>query len=396
MLCRFYKNTFPYSVHLMVLMLLSCFASIAQDSTIVSKTDTVPPADTAKKNSSKFDKFNQKAEKLFKIIPVPLASYSTEAGTTLGLAKFNLFNLSKKDTISKPSRISGVVSYSTKGRINASIANDLSFDENRWLIISYINYKRTPEYIYGIGNDVTRDNEEEVSVDRIKFVTNPMRLIAKNLYFGAALDLADYFKIEVDSTGYLVKNNVPGTEGGTCIGAGLSMAYDSRDNRYNPYKGHFILTDILFYEPWMGSKYQFIKFELDGRTYFNPWLRHIIAAQATTTYTSGTVPFFELAKMGGDKKMRGYYEGAIRDKVLVDAQVEYRMPVWNIFGIAGWIGTGRVADYYGHLKPSGFWLSYGGGLRIRVDTKNNTNLRVDCGFGPHGVRGFYVDFGEAF
>ena len=57
-----------------------------------------------------FDSFNKKAEHLFKIIPVPIISYSQEAGQILGLAKFNAFQLSKKDTISQPSKISESVS----------------------------------------------------------------------------------------------------------------------------------------------------------------------------------------------------------------------------------------------------------------------------------------------
>ncbi len=387
------KCSYNYLKLAVVVMATGFFYSInsamAQDSVAISATDTT-------RKESKFDKFNKKAEALFKVIPVPLISFSSDAGTTIGLAKFNLFHPSKKDTLSKPSKISGVVTYSTKGRINASLSNDLILRENKYLIISYINYKRTPEYIFGIGNDVSRKDKEEISVDRIKFVTNPMRLVVKNLYVGLALDASDYFNIKADSNSFLIKDNVTGLEGGPNIGLGVSVALDNRDNRYNAYKGHFILTDVLFYEPWLGSKYQYWKFDFDARKYINPWLKHVIAIQATTTYTNGNVPFYELAKLGGPEKMRGYYEGAIRDKVLVDAQVEYRMPVWNIFGVVGWIGTGRVADKYSNLTLNGFWLSYGGGLRIRVDTKNNTNLRFDCGFGPHGIRGFYIDFSEAF
>ena len=43
-----------------------------------------------------------------------------------------------------------------------------------------------------------------------------------------------------------------------------------------------------------------------------------------------------------------------------------------------------------------FHLSYGPGLRIMVDSKHKTNLRFDFGFGPSGIQGFYVNFGEAF
>ena len=100
--------------------------------------------------------------------------------------------------------------------------------------------------------------------------------------------------------------------------------------------------------------------------------------------------------LGGEDKMRGYYKGALRDHVLVDCQLEYRLPIWNIFGMTAFVGTGRVAESYSDVSPDGFWLSYGLGVRIRVDTKHNTNLRFDCGFGPDGVNGFYINFAEAF
>jgi outer membrane translocation and assembly module TamA len=108
------------------------------------------------------------------------------------------------------------------------------------------------------------------------------------------------------------------------------------------------------------------------------------------------VPFYDLALLGGEDRMRGYYKGALRDKVLFDTQVEFRMPVWNIFGITTWVGTGRVADSYKNMSLNGLWLSYGGGIRIRVDSENNANLRLDMGFGPNGVSGFYFNFAEAF
>ena len=118
--------------------------------------------------------------------------------------------------------------------------------------------------------------------------------------------------------------------------------------------------------------------------------------QATTTATGGNVPFYDLALLGGDSKMRGYYQGAFRDNVLVDAQVEYRMPIWKIFGMTTWIGTGRVADKYSNMALDGFKVSYGVGLRIKVDSKNNTNLRLDFGFGGNGIKGTYINFAEAF
>lgn len=369
-----------------IFLTLTINGTFAQSDTLEKPKDSL----------SKFDKFNKKAEKLFKIIPVPIVSYSSEAGNVLGLAKFNAFNPVKKDTISKPSKISELLSFSSKGRVNAVVANDLILKENKYIIISFFSYREIPEYLFGIGNDVSIDNLEEISTQQIRFKTNPMIRVHKNVYLGGILDIADYIKVEADSTSFLVRDQVTGLKGGTNFGLGLSLEFDSRDNRYNPYNGAFASAQFVFNEKSLGSAYQYTRFELDLRKYFNPWLNHVIALQATTTSLGGDAPFYNLALLGGANKMRGYYQGALRDKVLVDTQVEYRMPVWNIFGVVGWVGTGRVAPSYKKLSFEGFWPSYGAGLRVKVDSKNKINLRLDFGFGKDGIHGTYISFAEAF
>lgn len=369
-----------------LLLLLSVNGTLAQTDEPEKSNDSL----------SKFDKFNKKAEALFKVIPVPIISYSSEAGNTFGLAKFNAFQPEKKDTISMPSKISGVFTMSSNGRVNFSVANDLILKENKYMILSFFNYREVPQYVFGIGNDVSIDDIEEISTKRIRFKTNPMVRVKENLYVGGILDIANYRKIETDSTSFLVRDQVTGINGGTNIGLGLSLAYDTRDNRYNPYKGEFISSQLLFNKKAWGSAYGYTRFELDLRKYFNPWHEHVIALQATTTSLGGNVPFYELAFLGGSEKMRGYYEGALRDKVLFDTQIEYRMPVWNIIGVAAWVGTGRVAKSYKEMSLDGFWPSYGAGLRLKVDSKNNINLRIDMGFGKGDIEGLYISFAEAF
>src|SRR6187397_1009909 len=125
---------------LIALLLVFGFQVVhAQIDSTATRTDS-----TAPKKMSGFDKFNVKMERLFKIIPVPIISYSTEAGNTFGLAKNNIINISKKDTISKPSRLSEVITFSTKGRINFSVATELIFKENKYIILAYFNYRKQP------------------------------------------------------------------------------------------------------------------------------------------------------------------------------------------------------------------------------------------------------------
>lgn len=345
---------------------------------------------------SKFDRMNKKAEKFFKVAPVPIISYSTEAGNTFGLAKFNAFHPVKKDTISKPSKLSEVATFSTKGRVNVSVSNDLILKENKYMFLSFFNFKKLPESMLGIGNDVSRDSVEQVTTDRIKFSSIALIRVQKNLYAGISFDISNYFSIQTDSNSFLIRDNVSGLHGGVDVGIGFSAALDSRDNRYNAAKGAFVLLNIIGYPSFLGGDYQFGKIELDMRKYFNPWLKHVVAVQATTTFISGDVPFYDMAMLGGEDKMRGYYKGALRDKCLFDAQVEYRMPIWKIFGLTTWVGTGRVADEYKNLSFNDLWLSYGVGARIKVDSESDINLRIDMGFGPDGVSGFYLNFAEAF
>src|SRR6187399_3241937 len=76
----------------------------------------IAPDTAAAKDTAKEKTMSQKMETLFKYIPVPMYSYSSEGGNLFGLAKFNSFQLSKKDTVSEASILSGVASATTKGR----------------------------------------------------------------------------------------------------------------------------------------------------------------------------------------------------------------------------------------------------------------------------------------
>ncbi|HEY2647958.1 MAG TPA: BamA/TamA family outer membrane protein [Puia sp.] len=373
------------------MLLVCCDRIFAQSSAELSKDSL--SRQSAKKDSSGFDRFNAKGEALFKILPVPIYSYSPEAGNIFGLAKFNVLNLSKKDTISKASKLSGVFTASTLGRINASIATQLVFDENKYVIISYVNYKKEPEYIWDIGNTITETPDQDM-INRFVFAATALRLVAKDFYVGIPFEVADYFGITTDSNSVLIKENAVGLQGGTSVGVGIAAAYDTRDNRYNSRRGSYIIGTTIFY-PGSWGPYAFSKFSLDARK-FLPWKKNVIAGQVTTSYANGNVPFYELSELGGDSQMRGYYQGGLRDNVLVDAQVELRLHVWNIFGIVGWFGIGQVQHSYSQVAMDQFHLSYGPGLRIRVDSKHDTNLRFDFGFGPGGIQGFYVNFGEAF
>ncbi len=365
---------------------VTSFLVKAQNDTIDLKLDSL----------TKFEYFNQKAEALFKVLPVPLYSYSTEAGHIIGLAKYNLIRLTEKDTISQPSKLSELVTISTKGRVKVAVSTDFIWGENKYMDLGNIIFKKQPELFYGIGNDISKNKYENITYTNFTFQNQIYQRVKKYFYLGLGFDIADYTKIEFDSTSDLNTKTIKDTKPNTNFGIVLSSFFDTRNNRYNPLKGSYFQIKYTFYPSLLGNQYLYTKFLFDFRKYYNPWFKHVIALQATTEFREGNVPFYDLAMMGGDAKMRGYYFGSFRDRTLLDTQIEYRMPVWNIFGIAGWLGTGRVAENYGKMDLDKFHLSYGLGLRIKVDSENNTNLRFDWGYGSNGMHGFYINFAEAF
>jgi len=403
---------------LLVLQLLPCPSSLLhaspadtggeQEETSAAEEEPEPQDESGEvdpdleKLPSTFQRMNDKAEAFFKVWPVPIVYYGSETGTVLGLAKFNLFQLSKKDEISPPSKLEGIVTFSSEGQMALAGAATLNFAEDIWMYRGGFLYQDFPEYFFGIGNDVSVSDKEDLTLTNLTLDNQLLRRVGKHLYFGGVYNFHDYFEIEKEEGSALDREEITGRDGGISSGVGLTLIHDSRDNRYNASEGHFLHLSATTYKDFIGSDFEYDDYSLDARTYFVPWKDHILAFQFYTGLQHGDVPFYSLNKLGGQKRMRGWYEGALRDKAIIDAQVEYRMPIWLVFGVTGFVGAGRVAEDYSAMSFDDIHLSYGFGLRIMLDSENQTNLRIDFGFGPdYGeddspVRAFYINFAEAF
>ncbi|PCI92970.1 MAG: hypothetical protein COB15_17085 [Flavobacteriales bacterium] len=356
-----------------------------------------------KDSLTKFQKFNIKAERLFKILPVPVSSYSSETGAVLGLAKYNLVTLIKSDTISTAAKFNELVSVSSEGQYKLTFGNNLYFHSNKYHLIGEANFIKFPEYFSGIGNDSKDKILEEVEIEKLSF--NNSILIGCNkkntLYAGVHQKYSNYLSVEKIYRSLSEQSNVlrqieyPGHEGGVVSGLGGGVVYDDRDNRYNASNGNFLSASYLLYDKFLGSKYALSSLELDFRRYFNPFKDQVLAMQFYVKSNFGTVPFYSLAMMGGGNRMRGYYLGRIRDKVEADFQLEYRAHVWSVFGLTAFCSAGRVASDISSLSTDNLWYAGGFGLRIMVDKENKANLRIDFGYGENS-HALIIGFTEAF
>ncbi len=375
---------------LILLFLLSVY-TFSQNKT--TKTDT-----TKQSFGDKFNSFNKKAEEAFKILPFPMITYARETGWVFGLVKYNMVSLVKGDTISPASSFSELISLSTTGMAKAVVGSNMFFANNSIWLKAEVYYIDYPEYILGTGNDVRAEDIESINTERFAF--NNAFLYALNkertLYAGIYQNYENYLKVDKDSTSFLVKENYTGKDGGVSSGFGFGFAYDTRDNRFNATRGIFIEGNMLAYGKYVKTNFSYNSYKLDVRKYFSLSKSQVIAMQMRTISNYGTVPFYSLAKLGGTESMRGYYLGALRDKVLFDSQLEYRLHIWNIFGMVAFAGAGRVAPDYNSLNFRDLWYSGGVGLRIMVDSRNRANLRIDYAIGEYGANAVVLGFTEAF
>ena len=390
---KHFVNT-EYSVSAIVLsVLLIAFMVFPSQLSAQDKVDN----DTIKEQST-FDKFNAAAMKVFKYVPYPMVTYANETGTVFGLVKYDLIRLVKSDTVSTPSSFSEMLSVSSRGQFKVVLGTQQFYLQNRVIFKSEVQYVDYPDFILGVGNDVDRNNVEKVVTKRVVFNNGLLFAVDKEhkLYVGPIFNYTNYLNVEFDSGSYFVETQYPGYQGGISSGIGIGLRYDSRDYRYNATSGFYSEARIINYGGLLGSGFDYYSYDIDLRKFWNPWMKHIIAAQVFAGGNVGETPFYSLSLMGGTNRMRGYFLGAIRDKMIMDAQVEYRMPVWNIFGLVGFLSAGRVGPDWQHMQLDGLWYGGGVGLRIMVDPAHRANLRIDFGYGEGGAKGLVFGFTEAF
>ena len=149
-----------------------------------------------------------------------------------------------------------------------------------------------------------------------------------------------------------------------------------------------------------GSDFDFSKIYLDVRYFHKNKWDHVLAFHSYTEFTGGDAPFYELALLGGNNKMRGYVQGRFRENHLQVFQAEYRAHLFWRLGIVGFASVGTVENRLVDFDVNNVKFTAGAGVRFRLTKEEPINLRVDVGAGHNELdgftSGFYVTIGEAF
>jgi len=326
---------------------------------------------------------------------IPAVTYSPETSLGLGMRAIKIFK-HQNDTISpilRPSSLPITFLYTLNRQTIITTELNLWMNDNRDYVNARVELTDYPFKFYGIGNDLSPQNEEFYSTRFAYFHFNYERLIARGLYLGPRYEfrIDDIYRKEVE--GILDRGLVAGSDGQRLSGLGLVMNYDTRDNIFQPTGGSFHQLSWMTFQSYLGSNFTFNQYELDFRKYYRIWGRQVLALQSWWSFTSGNPPFQHVSLLGGSDLMRGYFEGRYRDRLGMAHQAEYRLPVYRNLGIVLFGSTGQVADRFSSYGIDRFRFGGGVGFRYRLNNEG-LNIRLDLAYGDQ--KAFYFGMNEVF
>ncbi|TAE89525.1 MAG: hypothetical protein EAY81_02205 [Bacteroidetes bacterium] len=307
----------------------------------------------------------------------PTIAYTPETKWEFGLVNVVLF-YAKNDKRNRLSEINSFTFYTQQRQYGIWLDHAIYGNKDKYFFLGKVRFQYFPLKYYGIGNQAPKDNPEVINSFSLQIRERVLKQIRKHLFVGIEFDYQNLYQVEFKNTNPKIA---------------LPLGY--RNER----KAVFAELAYLNYGKVLPSDFSFQSFQFEGRYFRKGFTKDQVAAfQVLGQFNSGNMPFNQLALMGGEMMMRGYYLGRFRDKNYLAAQAEYRFlpfPFSKRLGGALFAAIGsvepKVKDFSLYdIKPSG-----GFGLKYLVFKSKDIYLRGDIAFTREG-RGFYLFIGEAF
>lgn len=333
-----------------------------------------------------------------KVLLLPAIGSSPETGFFFGGVAVPQFKVGAAGPDTRSSSILISAIYTVKNQILTSFIPDIFFPGETWVFNGRYFANYFPESYWGIGPHT--DDEEEITAlyTQVNLEQNALKKVGKGLFVGPYIKWSKLYNISFEDDGDKINSSdIPGGDGSTSAGLGLTARWDLRNSNMTPTRNHFLEFLILVNSSWLDSSHSYISYLLDGRRYYQLQGngRSVLALQALARLTSGTPSFRDLSMLGGDMINRGYYEGRYRDQNAAQIQLELRQKVKGRFGFTVFAATGEVWNRMENISFDNYKWTAGAGLRININKDDPTNLRIDFGISKEST-GFYLQFGEAF
>lgn len=332
-----------------------------------------------------------------KFIAYPTLAFAPETNWEFGVSALYVYR-AKQDTINRLSEIMGFSFVTLEQQYGTFIEHTLYTDKNKYFFLGQAKFQNFPLSYHGIGMNTPKEKIASVGASEIRIRERVLREVIPSLYTGFEVNYERLTQVRFDYGTQSIVNLPIGGQGSTNLSLGWGVVYDDIHNVLNPRDGHFGELAFLSSNRNLGSTFDFNLAFADFRLYKPIKKNNVLALQAYGQFGSGDIPFNELALMGGERMMRGYYLGRYRDKNYTAAQVEYRMLPFSFakrWGGSVFASAGTVYPDFQSLSGSPLAWAIGGGPRFLLFPKKDVYNRIDVAVTPEGY-GIYFFIGEAF
>lgn len=340
------------------------------------------------------DSNKQKPNKKIDFGFIPGPNYSATTGLGLGLLGTATYSADHTDPTLPRSNASVYSNMTTAGFFMVGLRGNHIFPHESFQLDYKINLSTFSTSYWGMGyaNADNDDNETDYRRNRINAMARFMVKLAPNTYIGPFVNYRVTQASDVNEDfSYLWQGQDKTIHTYT---AGLSFTYDSRDFMLNASKGVFVQIDQTFTPRCFGNgKYNFSTTEATFATYGKLWKGAILAGELHGQFNYGHIPWSQLATVGSNDRMRGYYEGRYNDNNVIEGQVELRQHIKGRNGVVAWVA---LANAFPDFKNIAWRYTLpNAGVGYRWEFKKRINIRVDYGFTRNGG-GFIFNINEAF
>ena len=337
-------------------------------------------------------------------------SYSSDTKLSIGVMGAGLYRTDRTDSLTPPSDVTLFGSASITGFYVLGIRGNTLFKHDKNRLTYRVSFASRPLDYWGVGyNDGAHKTHIDYTEKLTRVEATYLHLVAKGFYMGADLRLhyikGKNFDRHVPEGMSLERDYLYGMrQEYLSTGLGVVAQYDTRDFAPNAYKGVYIKAGAMILPKGLGTVSETLwKFDFTISGYQRLWSSGVLAMEAHGEFNSKDTPWPFMARMGGDFRMRSYYEGRYTDLNMITAQVELRQRIWRRISCAVWGGAGTVFSGIGPYEDS--WMNERSfswsqilpevGLGLRWEFKKRVNIRFDFGVGKDST-GFIVQINEAF
>lgn len=329
-------------------------------------------------------------------LALPGLFYTPETKTGAGAFLLRTLRPADGRPDARPSSVGLAVIGTQKSQWIVSLAPDFYWRGEKWRLSGAAGWMRYPTKFYGIGPGSPESAEEDYTPRSWSAALNLQRRLKPWLKVGAGAEFLDGELVETEAGGSLAAGStVPGAGGGRLAGVGVTLASDTRDSVFWPRRGREWTLAWTSFGPALGSDYVTNRWLLDLKQYVPVGKGQLVAAQGLLRAMTGQPPFYQLAALGGQNLLRGYYEGRWRDRCLAAVQVDYRRRLGERWGVTLFGAAGTVARDLDQLAVAQAKLAGGAGVRFALNKDERIYLRFDYGVGD-GSSGGYITVNEAF